>query len=171
MKRLNLIILLLLIVMLIIAVITYISIDKPKANKAALNGIVTLMDKEANSIEKGLMIKGKREGYWVVFDTSYNIKYDMQYKDNLPDGRVTQYSNNSIICEYENSRGVINGLYTSYYVYPIVNTQGNVNLGNRVGEWKIYSPTGDLDKIILYEKDTFKIILDNKFEYIRGGEE
>lgn len=126
--------------------------------------LVTIVDKKDNRIEKGLMVNGKREGYWVIFDTNYTIQYDIQYKNDLPNGKTTHYFDGAISMEAEMRDGKRDGRYTSYHKYPTIATQGNVRMGKKIGEWRTYTKDGRLNKIIQFEKDTFKIILDNKLE-------
>ncbi|HCT30822.1 MAG TPA: hypothetical protein DIW31_08825 [Bacteroidales bacterium] len=126
--------------------------------------VVTVVDKENNLIEKGLLVDGKREGYWVAFDTNYVLLYDIQYKNNILNGKTTHYFDSAITIETEMKNGERDGKYTSYHKYPIVASQGQVKKGKRVGEWRTYAKDGRLNKIIQFEKDTFKIVLDNKLE-------
>jgi len=126
--------------------------------------VVTIVNKRDNRIEKGLLVEGKREGYWVSFDTNYVIQYDIQYKNDIPNGKTTHYSNGGISMEAEMRDGKRDGRYTSYYKYPIIATQGTVKMGTRIGEWRTYAEDGSLDKIIQFEMDTFRVILDNKLE-------
>jgi antitoxin component YwqK of YwqJK toxin-antitoxin module len=126
--------------------------------------VVTLIDKKNNSIEKGLLIDGKKEGYWATFDTNYVIKYDIEYKNNIPDGKTTNFYEGSIVIEAEMENGKSNGPYVSYHKYPIKEAEGNVQMEKRVGEWKTYAKDGRLNKIILFEKDTFKILVDNHLD-------
>jgi antitoxin component YwqK of YwqJK toxin-antitoxin module len=126
--------------------------------------IVTIVNKNDNCIEKGLMVNGKKEGYWAVFDTNYVIQYDVQYKHGIVDGKETHFLNGSIHMEAECKKGIRNGKFTSYHKYPITQTQGYVNMGKRVGNWQIYTKDGRLNKVLRFEKDTFKVVLDNKLE-------
>ena len=43
---------------------------------------------------------------------------------------------------------------------PTIATQGNVKNEKKIGEWRTYTKDGRLNKIIQFEKDTFKLILD-----------
>jgi len=126
--------------------------------------IVTIVNKNDNCIEKGLMVNGKEEGYWAVFDTNYVIQYDVQYKHGIVNGKETHFLNGSIHMEAECKNGIRNGKFTSYHKYPITQTQGYVNMGKRVGDWQIYTKDGRLNKVLRFEKDTFKVVLDNKLE-------
>lgn len=126
--------------------------------------VVTIVEKKDDRIEKGLLVNGKREGYWAVFDTNYIIQYDLQYKNGIPNGKTTNYFDGVISIEAEMRDGKSDGKYTSYHKYPIIATQGNVKMEKKIGEWRIYAKDGRLNKIIQFEKDTFKIILDNKLE-------
>jgi len=120
--------------------------------------IVTLIDKSSNTIEKGCLIDGKREGYWVVFDTNYTIQFDLQYKDNLPNGKVMHFKNGTILIEAEECNGIPNGNYRSYHKYPTVAVEGYESMGKKTGVWKIYSKKGVLNKIVLFDDDTIKKI-------------
>jgi antitoxin component YwqK of YwqJK toxin-antitoxin module len=131
--------------------------------------VVTIVDKKNNSIEKGLLRNGKKEGYWVYFDTNFVIQYDIQYKNDVPNGKTTNYYDGAISIEAELLDGERNGKYTSYHKYPIIATQGNVKMGKSIGEWRTYAKDGRLNTIIQFEKDTFKIILDNNIQDL--GEE
>ena len=126
--------------------------------------VVTLTDKKANSIEKGLLVNGKREGYWVTFDTNYVIQYDIQYQHDKPNGKTTNYWGGKISIEAEEKMGIRDGKFTSYHDYPIIEAQGYVRNGKKIGEWRTYTKEGKLNRIIQFEKDTFKIILDNNQE-------
>ena len=126
--------------------------------------VVTIVDKKYNKIEKGIIENGKREGYWVTFDTNYVIQYDNQYKNDIPNGKTTHFYNGAISMEYENRNGKMDGKWVIYHEYPTIYTQGNMKMDERVGEWRIYTKKGILNRIVLFEKDTFKIILDNQLE-------
>ena len=67
--------------------------------------VVTIVDKKENRIEKGLLVNDKREGYWVAFDTNYVIQYDIQYKNDLPNGKTTNYYDGAISIESEMRNG------------------------------------------------------------------
>ena len=126
--------------------------------------VVTIVEKKDNRIEKGLIVSGKREGYWVAFDTNYVIQYDIQYKNGIPDGKTTNYFDGAISIEAEMRHGKSDGKYISYHKYPIIATQGNVKMEKKVGEWRTFNKDGRLNRIIQFEKDTFRVILDNKLE-------
>ncbi len=126
--------------------------------------VVTIVDKKYNSIEKGTLVNGKREGYWVTFDTNYVIKYDNQYKNDILNGKNTRYYDGKVSQEYYMRNGKMDGKWVIYHEYPTIYTQGNMKMDERVGEWRIYTKKGILNRIVLFEKDTFKIILDNQLE-------
>jgi len=126
--------------------------------------VISIIDKKNNKIEKGLLVNGKKEGYWVTFDTIFIIQYDTQYKNDIANGKVTHYYEGKIIIEAEEKNGIRNGKFTSYHTYPIIDAQGYVKDGKRIGEWKTYSKEGKLNRIIQFERDTFRIILDNNLE-------
>ena len=63
--------------------------------------VVSIIDKKNNKIEKGLLVNGKKEGYWVTFDTNYIIQYDIQYKNDISNGKVTHYYQGKIVIEAE----------------------------------------------------------------------
>lgn len=126
--------------------------------------VVTLIDKKNNSIEKGLLVNGKKEGYWATFDTNYVIQYDIEFKNDIPDGKTTNFYEGSIVIQAEMRNGKSNGPYVSYHKYPIKEAEGNVQMEKRVGEWKTYAKDGRLNKIIHFEKDTFKILVDNHLD-------
>jgi uncharacterized protein len=130
----------------------------------ATGTIVTLIDKKANSVEKGLLVNGRREGYWVTFDTNYVIQYDIQYRHGIPNGKTTNFWGGKIAIEAEEIDGNREGKFTSYHDYPIIEAQGYVKNGKRIGEWRTYTKDGKLNKIIQFENDTFKIVLDNNPE-------
>ncbi len=126
--------------------------------------VVTIIDKAGNSIEKGLLVNGKKEGYWVRYDTNYMIQYDIQYKNGKPNGKVTHFWDGKISIEAEEKNGIRDGRYTSYHNYPIIEAHGYVKEGKRVGEWRTYTKKGELNRVIQFEKDTFIIILDKNLE-------
>ena len=117
-----------------------------------------------NRIEKGISINGKKEGYWVTFDTNYVLQYDLQYKNDMPNGKSTLYYQGKISIQSEYLNGQSNGHFISYHNYPIKEAEGNVEMGKKVGEWRTYSKDGQLNKIIIFEKDTFRITLDNHLD-------
>ena len=126
--------------------------------------VKTLIDKMENRIEKGISINGKKEGYWVTFDTNYVLQYDLQYKNDMPNGKSTLYYQGKISIQSEYLNGQSNGHFISYHNYPIKEAEGNVEMGKKVGEWRTYSKDGQLNKIIIFEKDTFRITLDNHLD-------
>jgi antitoxin component YwqK of YwqJK toxin-antitoxin module len=126
--------------------------------------VTTLIDKKENRIEKGILVNEKKEGFWVTFDTNYVLQYDIQYKNDIPNGKSTNYYQGKISIEAEFLNGQSNGHYTSYHSYPIKEAEGNVQMGKKVGEWRTYTRDGRLNKIILFEKDTFRITLDNHLD-------
>jgi antitoxin component YwqK of YwqJK toxin-antitoxin module len=108
------------------------------------------------------LIDGRREGYWVAFDTNYTIKYDGQYKNDKPNGKRVVFYDGTILIEAEECNGIPNGKYRSYHKYPTVAVEGYESMGKKTGVWKIYSKKGVLNKIVLFDDDTIKKIIMDK---------
>jgi hypothetical protein len=77
-----------------------------------------IINKNSESFEKGLKINGKKEGYWVVFDTNFSLKYDCVYKSDSLNGPVTFYNYHSISCIGEMKANKRNGKWIFYHNYP-----------------------------------------------------
>jgi antitoxin component YwqK of YwqJK toxin-antitoxin module len=64
---------------------------------------------KSDSFEKGMVINGKKEGYWVSYDTNFSLRFDCVYENDSLNGPITMYVNNSIACVGEMKDNKRNG--------------------------------------------------------------
>lgn len=114
----------------------------------------TSIDTCSNLIEKGVLVNGKKEGYWVTLDTNYLLLYEQCYSNGLANGRIVFYTNRKISIEGEKKDGFYNGEWTYYYKYPVKSMEGVFKMGKKDGQWKVYDRNGKLEQIVTFNNDS-----------------
>lgn len=115
------------------------------------------------TIEKGALINGKRDGYWITLEEdSRIIKIESYYKNDILNGPIKLYTKNGILM----SEGFMkndssNGLWTYYYEDGKVSAKGLLENGTKMGIWEFYIEDGLLDKKILYKHGSDTTLVDN----------
>lgn len=116
-----------------------------------------------HTIEKGVLINGKRDGYWItVEEDSRFIKIESYYKNDVLNGPIKLYTDDGLLMsEGYMKNDSTNGLWTYYYGNGKTRSRGLLENGNKTGIWEFYIENGLLDKKILYQHGSDTTLVDN----------
>jgi antitoxin component YwqK of YwqJK toxin-antitoxin module len=115
-------------------------------------------------IERGALINGIREGYWITFSQeNHTIEIEAYYVHGVLNGPLKLYSRSG----YLMSEGPVinnssNGIWSYYFSNGTLSARGLLENDERAGLWEEYVEDGRLDKKILYKDGKDSILIDNK---------
>lgn len=141
-----------------------------------LNGNHISYYESGEILSEGNYERSKQEGEWVNYfkDGMVNFKINFN-KGELHGSSIYYDSLGSIISEYEYSEGDLikiinqkdfkgkntlvngNGYYKTYYENGKLAQIGEVKSGERIGEWKIYHPNGDIFETAIITENIYNI--------------
>lgn len=129
-----------------------------------LDGEFVEYDEDGNEVAKGNYVEGSEEGHWFYVRNSSIEEGD--YYDGMRTGLwKTWYEKDVIASEIEYDQDLMNGKYTIYYENHVIKRTGKCINGERDGVWYDYCDTGELVLTTLY-KDGRELRWNNyKIEY------
>ena len=129
-----------------------------------LDGEFVEYDERGNEITKGKYVEGAEEGYW-FYQRNHAIE-EGNYYDGMRTGLwKTWFEKGNISSEIEYDQDLMNGKYTIYYENHVVKRTGKCINGERDGVWYDYNDNGELILTTLY-KDGVEVRWNNyKIDY------
>jgi antitoxin component YwqK of YwqJK toxin-antitoxin module len=112
----------------------------------------------------GLLVNQKKEGLWIEYDSLGRIEYVAIFNKGIKNGqRISFFESGSIL-----DIGFINdeiqyGEWKQYNDDGQLHSKGSYENDERSGIWEYYT-NGQLNKKILYQKDTSILLMDNHLE-------
>ena len=133
-------------------------------NADILDGEYIEYDEDGEVVTKGEFLDGTEQGHW--FYRRNKAIEEGDYDDGLRTGTwKTWYEEGKISSEIEYDQDLMNGKYTIYYDNHVIKRTGHLVNGEREGLWYDYYETGELFLTTLY-KDGVEIKWNNyKIEY------
>jgi antitoxin component YwqK of YwqJK toxin-antitoxin module len=112
----------------------------------------------------GLLVNQKKEGLWIEYDNLGRIEFAAVFKKGIRHGEYFSFFENGVILHHGFVRNEIQyGEWKQYNDDGQLHSKGSYENDERSGIWEYYTK-GQLNKKILYQKDTSILLMDNHLE-------
>lgn len=112
----------------------------------------------------GVLVEQKKEGLWIEYDSLGRIEFASVFKKGIRNGEYLSFFENGVVFHHGFLHDETHyGEWLQYDSYGQLDSKGSYEKGERSGIWEYYT-NGQLNKKILYQKDTSILLMDNHLE-------